>query len=592
MRLTPTDMRVLGIDYRHFRGFRNRGIRPNGHVVLVGEPRAGRSDALEGLARVLGGGGGRLPDPDEMDFHDRDTSRRAEVEVVLAELGPALEQMFFDELEFWDTAEDKLIEELEDPGELDGEATLTVLRLCYRIEWDDDEGVPHHWVDAPKNSDPDAGQFRRLTRIEREAIPFVGWTASGRVLSLAPRSSFRDLVEQSEGDEFADALDDFVEEIEQLGASLAEVDQVSNALEAVLAAWRDGLGIADTPASDVVSFLPEGGAVAAILRSLAPALELPNAPLLPLSRHGSTSQSLASHGQLIARASQSGIVALDDFGDGLDPASARHSATLLRRTSGQLWLATRIPQVAEAFAPEEIVRLRLTAKGSRGVRYGRTATTKAERLAARHLSIQLLPAMSATAVVIVEGHHDRAALSALMQKLADEEHSPGLAAFRIGLVDAGAAEGSGGTGAVVRIAELANDLGFRVVAVLDYDRADQAVTELAAAEEAADAVIRLPEGYAIERALCSGLSDATLREALSVLRDGFDLVLSADPDGLAGSELRKLVVKSLKQSGGLHGEFVAALGEGEVPPTARRLLEEAIAAGTGEKTGHIQLEVG
>jgi putative ATP-dependent endonuclease of the OLD family len=551
-------MRVLAVDYRRFRGFLNRSIRPRGHVVLVGEPRAGRSDALEGLARVLGGGGGRLPDPDELDFHDRDTSRRAEVEVVLAELGTALEQIFLDELEFWDTEEEELIEELEDPGELDGESVLTVLRLCYRIEWDDDEGVPRHWVDIPKSSDPDAGQFRRLTRVEREAIPFVGWTASGRVLSLAPRSSFRDLVEQSEGDGLADALERFVEQLEQLGVSLAEVDQVSNALEAVLAPWRHGLGIGDTPAREVVSFLPEGGAVAAILRSLAPALELPNAPALPLARHGSTSHSLAFHGQLIARASQNGIVAL----------------------------------VAEAFAPEEIVRFRLTAKGSRGIRYGRTATTKAERLAARQMSIQLLPVMSAVAVVIVEGPHDRAAINALMHKLANEEGTTGLAAYRIGLIDAGAADGSGGTGAVVRIADLANDLGFRVVAVLDYDRSDQADAELAAAEEAADAVIRLPKGFAIERALCDGLSDETLREALSALRDGFGLALPAHPDELAGNDLMDLVVKTLKQSGGLHAEFVAALDEGEVPPTARLLLEEAIAAGTGEKTGHIQLEVG
>jgi hypothetical protein len=87
----------------------------------------------------------------------------------------------------------------------------------------------------------------------------------------------------------ADALERFVEQLEQLGVSLAEVDQVSNALEAVLAPWRHGLGIGDTPAREVVSFLPEGGAVAAILRSLAPALELPNAPALPLARHGSTS---------------------------------------------------------------------------------------------------------------------------------------------------------------------------------------------------------------------------------------------------------------------------------------------------------------
>jgi hypothetical protein len=65
----------------------------------------------------------------------------------------------------------------------------------------------------------------------------------------------------------ADALERFVEQLEQLRVSLAGVDQVSNALEAVLAPWRQGLGIGDTPAREVVSFLPEGGRSPAPMRS-------------------------------------------------------------------------------------------------------------------------------------------------------------------------------------------------------------------------------------------------------------------------------------------------------------------------------------
>jgi putative ATP-dependent endonuclease of the OLD family len=585
-------MHVVQIEYRRFRGFRRLRIEPRGHVLLIGEPRAGRSNALEGLARVLGGGSGRLPDPDELDVYDRQTTKRAEVEVVLADLGPTLEQLFYDELEFWDSEEAELLEELEAPDDLDDEeSVLTVVRLCYRIEWDEDEAVGRHWVDFPKSSDPDAGIFHRLTRAEREAIPFVGWTTSGRVLTLAPRSSFRELVEQSEGSELAGALDELVEQLESVGTGLAEVDQIANALEGVLAPWRHALGIGDTPASELVSFLPEGGAIAAILRSLAPTLNLPNAPALALARHGSTARSLAVHGLLIARATQTGVVAIDDFGDQLDAESAANSATELRRRSGQLWLATRIPQVAEAFAPEELLRLRWRSNGRRAKHCGREPTTKGERLAARHMSIQILPAMSATAVVIVEGPHDRAALRALMDKLADEEGAAGLAAFRIALIDAGAADASGGTASVVRIAEAATELGFRTVAVIDYDRADQADAELAAAETAADAVIRLPEGFAIERALCDGLDDESVVVALEALQEGFGLQLPNDFSQLVGNALRKLTVNALKRSGGLHAEFLAALGEGEVPPVAREILEEAIAAGTGTKNGLIQLEV-
>jgi hypothetical protein len=112
-----------------------------------------------------------------------------------------------------------------------------------------------------------------------------------RVLSLAPRSSFRELVDQAEGDGLADALEDLVQRLQDLGSDLATVNQVTNALQAVVAPWRVGLGIGDTPAEGLVRFLPEGGVVAAILRSLAPALDLPNAPeSLPLVRHGGDEQ--------------------------------------------------------------------------------------------------------------------------------------------------------------------------------------------------------------------------------------------------------------------------------------------------------------
>jgi putative ATP-dependent endonuclease of the OLD family len=583
-------MRVVQVSYRGFRGFRSLEIKPRGHVLLVGEPRAGRSDVLEGLSRVLGHGTTHVGDPDELDFYQRDTTRRAEVEAVLADLGPELEQLFFDYLEFWDIEEAELIDELDAAEELDDDGVASVVRLCYRIEWDDAEGVARDWVDFPKSSDPDAGLFRRLTRAERQAFPFVGWNAPGRVLSLAPRAAFRALVEEAPGDDLEQALGALVESLEEAGANLAAVEEVAAALEMVIEPWREALDVGETPASDVVSFLPEGGVIAAILRSLAPAFDLPNAPEgLPLSRHGTTTHALALHGQLIARAAKVAVVAFDDFGDRMDSASARHSAALLRRRSGQLWLATRVAQVADAFSPDEIVRLTWTSSGTRTRHYGKRPESKAERLAARHLSTQIMPAMAASAVVIVEGPHDRRALEALQEKLLAEEGVPGLAAHRVALIDAAAAEGSGGTGAVVRLAEAAVDLGFRTVVLLDHDRAEQAAAELEAARNASDAVIRLPEGFAIERALCDALADDVLVDALASLSEAFSLQLPDDWEALSGRRLRQATVRALKQSGGLHGEFVAGLPQGEVPAVGRALIGAAIEAGTGRLVGLVQL---
>jgi putative ATP-dependent endonuclease of OLD family len=46
-------MHVKKLDIQHFRGFSDLVVRPQGHVVVMGEPGAGRSDLIEALGRVL-----------------------------------------------------------------------------------------------------------------------------------------------------------------------------------------------------------------------------------------------------------------------------------------------------------------------------------------------------------------------------------------------------------------------------------------------------------------------------------------------------------------------------------------------------------
>jgi hypothetical protein len=98
-------------------------------VVLVGEPRAGRSDLIEGLRRTLAVDGTRNTTPAEFDFFD--TGQRAEVEVVLGDLSRVLsDQVFYDYIEWWNADSDEIIDELDDPRLLAG--AEQVVRLCYR----------------------------------------------------------------------------------------------------------------------------------------------------------------------------------------------------------------------------------------------------------------------------------------------------------------------------------------------------------------------------------------------------------------------------------------------------------------------------
>lgn len=69
-------MRIPHCTVKNFRGSEELDVLPRGHVLLVGEPRSGRSDLLAAVCKVFEGDQTRL---DELDFHGRDLSRDIEV---------------------------------------------------------------------------------------------------------------------------------------------------------------------------------------------------------------------------------------------------------------------------------------------------------------------------------------------------------------------------------------------------------------------------------------------------------------------------------------------------------------------------------
>ena len=59
-------MRVAELHIAGFRGWMDLTLKPTGHMLVVGEPRAGRSDLIGALRRVLDPDLTRNP-PDEFD---------------------------------------------------------------------------------------------------------------------------------------------------------------------------------------------------------------------------------------------------------------------------------------------------------------------------------------------------------------------------------------------------------------------------------------------------------------------------------------------------------------------------------------------
>ncbi len=582
-------MQIRQIDIRHFRGFDSLRITPSGHVLLVGEPRAGRSDVVEALTRVFDPDATRAPLTEDLDFFRRGTGTRAEVEVVIGDLGVELEQRFFDQIEFWDASHGSLVPAA-GPGEVALEDWEPVVRLCYRAEWQQSEQLADHWVDFPKFSDPDADDVRRIRRVDHAALPFQRVNASGLPLRLTSRSPFRRIVAQSDGDDFPEALDRMVEELRGGSGEFTASAQVQAALKAVFRDISHPLRVPDTLPEDMVKFIPDGGSLPFLLRSFSPTVDLGDeAGQLPIQRHGSTTEALMATGEALATMhGGSAIVVVDDFGEGMDAASAKFAAQALRAAARQGWVSTRRGSVAEAFRPSEMVRLARTTDSKRSSFQGKEPSSRAERLAARHLALQLLPAIAARALIVVEGPHDHAAYQALATRLFEDEGIPPPGAHGVHLIHAAAADSAGGSSATARLARAAQGLGFRVATVIDHDGdGHQAQAELEANLESADAVVRLPTRVAVERALVKGLAAATLRSVISDLDTAFDLQIEVA--GTADADLEDLAVRTLKSRGGFHAQFVEALPPGCIPGIARRVLETGLRCALGEEQGHQQL---
>ena len=260
----------------------------------------------------------------------------------------------------------------------------------------------------------------------------------------------------------------------------------------------------------------------------------------------------------------------------------------MRQSAAQVWVTTRNPSVAEVFEPPEVVRLGRDENNVRFARHGKQPGSKAEAVAAKHWHRNLLPALSYRSVVVVEGPNDFAALHSLALRLAKEQDQPLPATQGVSIINAGYT-GSGGYTSVMRLSGTTKDIGLRSIAVVDGDKMEEAQKFVQDNLGMADAVIRLPDGVAIEAALLAGLEDDVMKQSLCDAASSAGLTIPSRLDQLSGNQLTQAILSFMK-SNSLHAQFVEALPPENLPPLAIQVLAEAVhAATTTELKGIIQL---
>ncbi|MEU3642922.1 hypothetical protein AB0E59_06005 [Lentzea sp. NPDC034063] len=565
-------MRVTRLVISGFRGWDNLDLRPVGHVLLAGVPRAGRSDVIAALVRVLDPDTARSPSVADLRQHveapvpgeSQVTTRAevAEIEVTLSDLDPDAQQLF-----------DGCLEPLDLSGaasdDLDANPfTPLCVRLAYRLTYDSDADVLDTVTYYPALSNPAISQYVRVPATTRRALPVINLSVS-QPMQLRPGGRLRQIIDGRDPLAAKQAFQRLYDAVNAAIGALSTDPAITEAVDAVLQSGGAGARLGDVPITSAdVGFLAEDGSIAALLRTLQAAMRLDAAGLLALTNQGSTATAILSVAEAMLLANVPGAIVLaDDFGDRLDTAAAEHLASVLRARSGQVWLSTRRPEVARAFEPNELVRL-VRHGGTRAHHQLSTITDRKALTAVRQLHTQLLAALTAPTVAITEGPHDVAVYAKV-----DRRYPPGalpLSAHGVRLVAAGTGQ-DGGIDQIPRVASLARSLGFRVVALIDRDKdSPQSQLQLQKIQETSDVVIRLPAG-AIERAMLAGIGIDKVAGASSAL------TAYGIPDpvaGLAGeAAFTKLCQVTHKQ--GLHEQLLEALYSetGVHPPMIKVVLD-------------------
>lgn len=595
-------MRVSRLVLKNFRGWGDLDLRPEGHVLLSGVPRAGRSDIVTALTRVLDPESIRAQ-PDLADLSKRirgpsdeqvtdsgeETSSTpapvsdavstpslanrdsefiadfAEVEVTLVDLDAELEQEF-----------DGFLEPQDQDGQANAGTAIDAnskfcVRIAYRVVYDLLTDSLEHIVYFPARSNPKTKQYQRVPIALRRLLP-VAVIGLSRPLQLRAEGTLRKLLMDRDSEGTADALGRLRDSVNDATAGLAAEPSVMKVVDVLLSSGGVSQRLSEQPIhAGHITFQAEDGSQAALLRALQPALHLDDAGVLPISSHGSTTAAILSAAEAVLVAQRPGAIVLtDDFGDQLDASTAEHLAAILRADAGQLWMSSRRSEVARAFDPYELIRLTRHA-GIRATHVIDRPTDRKELAVERILHSQLLPALTSTTVAITEGPHDIGVYA-----LADRRRTPAslpLSSYGVRLVTSDNGSG-GGMGQIPRVARLARQMGFRVIGLIDgatkWDGA--ALSDI---ESACDVLIRLPVGVAIERAMVAGIDVADLRTAAATLTDW------GVPDPTAGvsdPEVADSLIRPL-HSHGLHQPLLDALMPNVgVPPLISAALDAVIRA--------------
>ena len=562
-------MRIRRLKLSNFRSVASGEVFFPGHTVIIGGNSVGKSTLCEALDLLLGPD--RLVRSSPIDEHDFFERRYLDedgvpilikLEVVLTDLTEDVFTKFRIHIEYWNTATDELLDETDDPEDVDGEEVVPALRVKFEGAYDIEED--EFRAEAYFASPPVDEETRRVkvTRPAKRQFGFIYLRAlrtGARALSLE-RGSLLDIILRLRDDDRSgmwehtlasmEGLDPAIDAIPQLRAILDEIDGRVRRFVALSADDR------------TFRLYPSALTRESLRRSITlfGSSARSNTPV-PYWRLGSgiINSMVFSLLTFIAELKSNVIFAMEEPEIAIPPHTQRRIVQFLQGTMNQSILTTHSPFVLEQYDPANVVILERRYDGVVTGRQIEVTGIKAKAYKG-NLRRVLAEAMLGNGVLCVEGISDAEVIytaSAVLEKNRQTDTYTPLDLSGVTVVQC---EGDGG---LLRYGEFFSGLGLKTYALYDRQKNEEIGERI---EDTFDAAWEL-EQNGMEYLLANEATINVIREFLTGAEEWHDYPHNAmnpghyayDPgaDDDDVREVCKRVLKSRKGSG--YGQRLAEL---------------------------------
>lgn len=573
-------MRVSRLSIENFRGIAKAVLHFSGHTLLIGGNNVGKSTICEALDLVLGPDRlNRTPPVEEFDFRnanyladDGETAVPLRIEAVLVELTDDIKTLCAANLEFWHTAEKRLLTE----GEI-AAADDPNVQLCLRLvtvgryDIDEDQFVART-IYGRTNEEPDEEPKAIPIRVKR-AIGFLYLRTirtGSRALSLERGTLLDNILRMKE------ARKGMWESIRKrlavldppIDADATELGPVLDEIEARLAEYIAPSGEGRSTRLFVSQLTREH-----LRKTIAFFLTMGQGEAaVPFQQAGTGTLNTLVLALLtfIADLKKDNVIfAMEEPEIALPPHTQRRIANYLLEETSQCFVTSHSPYVIERFEPEGIVKLNRDDQGElSGVVVKLPAGMKAKNYR-QNFRRAIAEAMLGRGVIVGEGITEQDALLVVARKM--EEHDTDLFPLDVAGISVINADGDGN---LEKLGAFFKEIGIPAFAFFDRKkRTDEEITALQGT-------------YTIAKEITQKGAEMLMAEETPLDRQWqfLELLRNEDSEGRFGipvarpadDAVRALAVKALK---GLKGEGGAArllelCAVGQLPPTITGFLGE------------------